>query len=1246
MKLITAAVAALCVVFLLSLSSLAFNPPRETVGGITLSIDGFDGEHKPDHVWIARKVPCAEPLVFNVTLTNNSARTVSGTVRLWLNDDWRMSSAERVAVSAAPGQSVTVECSALANDSVLKALYPVHAFMELELDGETFELHPVAIFEAIPAESTRQVTPKVAKVLDGGLLRLDTSADRRVFASQKNVSAELGVNFSGSDPHSGTHFSRGSATRGGALRQGFSVHPPYRGSPGVTWSDFRLELPDGTPVFLKFHTAIRDNTPAEPPSDGTEHRVFVVGDDGREQQLFSRFSDSKSWLPGSVDLSAYAGQTITLRLWTGPGPKNNSACDQCYWGDPLIVAGSHPAPANAEEWAARERAAVDKARQALARRPGRGTGAFRLDVNGQRFGAAVELGKDGLIDAVTVFTDGTRDIIMRGFECEIDRMPVGVFDNGQPVLAVEAETGWNKWQITHKIAATGGLLQARASIWADKGALRIKWDMPGAVRDSRGTPRYTRLGIGSANQTVWRVYAGLGNVIENPGAFNLSGGGFNLSTRHVGADYTNGLSLLQACDVFPDRLTYAPETRRFALEAHHDTCFMFIPSAKGAFDAARAYRGVHGFKPGKGVKNLLGRMCLDQWSGDYLAAAADLKEAARYGLNNAVFVKHDWQRWGYDYRLPEIYPPRGGLEPFLKMRQAAAEAGMLFCPHDNYIDFYPDAEGYSYDNIVFTEQGAPVKAWYNKGRRAQSYRWLPHAFAPRMEDNMRMMREGFRPDSLFIDVFTAITPFDYYDRAGNFYPHTRTAREWSDAFDRCQKILKHGAPMLSEAGTDALIGSVDGTQSDHFTAARWMKGFDDADRTPWHDMATHGKMILFAGGLGPRYSAKDWDDHGGKQRHGYGSDDYLSNTVMGGRNPMCDGPFSRRSVMTYWLLNDVCDHLSRASFDSHAFGPTIKQQHTAFSGGGKVWANRGSNMVWQVAAGKLLPEYGSYVTTPQAEAGVVLIDGQRVGFAKASGIFFADARPRISNFIRAKVSSATAAGAYKGKGAFDLTFNWQVQAPAPEGYVPFIHVCNEATENKGREGIVFQPSMSMDTSLLKSVGAFTSRASFTMPQNLPAGEYQVRYGMYIPKTGARMRINGLTDGGMRVMGGRIILEKQGEHFTGGSFALETDATEDDRRYGVNVDGRVIDFGPLATDGALRLIHKVRRQWQIIPLPDSSPFNTEIKLEAFGKRNASVVSVTMHEPLDDSAAEPEWRVSQGVLHIKCDARSFSYIVDFR
>ena len=67
-----------------------------------------------------------------------------------------------------------------------------------------------------------------------------------------------------------------------------------------------------------------------------------------------------------------------------------------------------------------------------------------------------------------------------------------------------------------------------------------------------------------------------------------------------------------------------------------------------------------GYEPGPGVGTLLGRICLDLWWGtDYDRLAADVARAAKYGVRDAVFVKHDWQRWGYDFRLPDVFPPRG-----------------------------------------------------------------------------------------------------------------------------------------------------------------------------------------------------------------------------------------------------------------------------------------------------------------------------------------------------------------------------------------------------------------------------------------------------------------------------------------------------------------------------------------------------------------------------------------------------------
>ena len=601
------------------------------------------------------------------------------------------------------------------------------------------------------------------------------------------------------------------------------------------------------------------------------------------------------------------------------------------------------------------------------------------------FLADIEFGTNGLFDAKIELGDGLRRLIFSGFQCEVDGVRIEKADS----FSVDDDSG--KLVVDH-VCGFGRKL--RAELWGEQGALRIAWSMPGTERSSSGTPRFTRLAVGSCSYPAMRSYAGFGNVVEDPVKFRLAAGGFGLSTRHVGADYANGISLVQASDVFPTALECDPERNFHSLVSSHDATFTFVPSAKGAFAAARRFSLISGYRAAPGVERLKGKMCLDQWGGGYGDAGSNLLTVARYGLSDAVYVRHVWQRWGYDYRLPDICPA-DDHEAFSALRQDSAKAGIEFCLHDNYIDFYPDADGFSYDDIVFNDDGTPAKAWYNKWKKAQSYRWLPHAVGARVERNARQMRRLYNPDALFLDVFTAVAPFDYRDRSGRFYPKTVTQEEWGRAFDIARSSLgRRDAAMISEAGTDALIGHVDAAQSDHFAAGRWFDHapvFADSERVPWHDMVTHGRMILFAGGLGPRYAAVDWNTPGDDALHGYGSDDYLATTVIGGRAPMCGLPGMKAAVMTYWLLHDACAELAKSEFQEFSFdGNNIHRQHSKF-GAGEVWVNRSTNSTWKVSDA-VLPTYGFVVKCRDSEAGVVETAGRRWAYSKGPSGVFVDAR--------------------------------------------------------------------------------------------------------------------------------------------------------------------------------------------------------------------------------------------------------------
>jgi len=747
------------------------------------------------------------------------------------------------------------------------------------------------------------------------------------------------------------------------------------------------------------------------------------------------------------------------------------------------------------------------------------------------------------------------------------------------------------------------------------------------------------LAIGPASEVAHRIYAGFGNVIQDPARFDLQAGGFTLCTRHVGMDFKNGLSLVQASDIFPDRFHVDPERRTYSLVAHHDATLSFVPSTHQAFAAARVYHDLANFKPAGGVANLLGRVCLDQWDGDYRRAARDVEMAAHYGVTDAVFVKHVWQRWGYDYRLPDIYPPAGNFDDFRAMVEACKRHGILFCPHDNYIDFYPDADGYSYDHILFNADGTPQKAWFNQGREAQSYRWSPNAFGPWLEANLKQIKAGFAPTAYFVDVFSAIAPMDFYDRQGRFHPKTVTVERWGAAFDRIREILGNNAPTISEAGQDGLIGHLDAGESDHSgwlpdikdpkAYFRWSMKAGDGERIPWHDMASHGSFVLLGGGLGPRYA-------GGQDEvlHGYGSDDYLSLTVLGGRNPMCDGPFSRRAVMTYWLLHDVCDPLARGEMLAHEFADDdIHRQIVRFSNGGIVRVNRGKSD-W-TTDGQVLPSFGFIAKAGGNEAGITRRDGIISAYAKSPGILFWDARPNASEG-EGQVSAKVVRLEDLGNRRFRFRIDWQVLQPVPAGFKPFVHFVDE--KSRAVEGIVFQGSLNLDPAKLTEVGTYSVTGEATVPASIAAPEdLAIRFGLYNPSAdGRRLPMLGAVDGTGRTRGGNI-------HFENAAIRWQPEPPDPavaERFQRLNMSGKLVDFGPAATNGAFRLIYS-GADWQLIPLPGSPAFKVELHLNQLNANGQKVQAIAAVDADGNAVGQVKFRQDGQTVHFDTAAKVFAY-----
>ena len=917
-----------------------------------------------------------------VTLENRGKEPISARLEVaGLVDEWRTVGETAVTVQVDPGKTASATFRIAAGRGAESALYPVRVVATPSGAGAEASLVAIRVFETrFPAAERGQPAQEFAvqTVPDAGALPLLTLPGHRVtWQPSGGEAVRSPVGWQGSDKATGATCYRRRIDRGD-VRDAIDMHPPYRGRAGTIFAEYRLRLPATQPLRLLFANAIRDHHPPEPPSDGVTFRVWVS-----DEKVFERHTDSKTWVEGEADLSPYAGQEVLLRLESHPGPKQNTTCDSSYWAAPTVVAGPMPARESAE--ARQKRFAVARAAVAAPNDAGPGTHVFPL---ADGHAAAVVPGPNGLAHAALALGRGDLVVVLDGMAMEVEGAAVGASPPETIVEKVETsrDAATGRLTLLHRCSREGERFDLTAEIWADGPGLRVKIACPALLTD---------LAPGPADRTAPVVMYGHGYRVVEPEAFQVHAGGHSLSTSHVGFEFADGPSLLVATDRGPDTLRVDPARNVYALHAHEDTTFTFVPSVAGALDAAIRYRPLCQAQAAPGVARKAGRFVFDIWGGRYADNARHLRQAVAYGLTDALYMLHVWQRWGYDYRLPDIWPPdprQGTLEDLQDLAGVCREAGIPWGLHDNYIDFYPDAEGYSYEHICFNERGRPVKAWINEGRQAQSYRWRPDAFQPVLVRNLRLIKANLAPTASFVDVFASMGGFDFWDRGGTFHPKSEALGCWGEAFDTIRDTLG-GAITVSEAGGDHLIGHLDGADcqflqlaSEHLLHCGYVpcKAWQ---RVPWFDAVHHRRFSLHGVGYSNRYQGTR-----SRREHGIESDDYLTSEMLLGHALMMDrGGMVRGAVRKYWLAQDFIRSIADADIIRVEFADgDPERQVVHWSGGAVVHVNRGTSD-WQVG-GRTLPTFGYHAVCGAVESCIERRDGAIVEWSKAPGRFYVNGR--------------------------------------------------------------------------------------------------------------------------------------------------------------------------------------------------------------------------------------------------------------
>jgi hypothetical protein len=1221
-------IAAICGMLALPTGAFAWNGQQVTEGDLTVLIEEVPTVTERD-----------TPVPVQVTLTNNGAAPIAGTleVRDMVDDSHVVGEAKKAFEVAANG-TASVGFAVRFGADTYSALYPVHVYADFTQGGEKRTAHAVRIVTTDfrePEVTSDTPTPMDEVIVPKrGALALWTTGKQRVtWAYYDQPPKYKAAGWRGSDSASRANFDITAVTRG-ETKAAIQMHPPWQPGGGPIYADYLVKLPDTRPLKLTFANAIRDNTAQEPPSDGVLFRVWAAEGISADspQLLYENFTDTKRWAPGEADLTPYAGTTILLRLESNPGPNRNTTCDSSYWAEPTIIAGEPEVatdrPSLAE--AAAESTRVGRSLLSGEARPDNKL-TFVLGKGESRTAAVLKPTRRGIVDGFITLVGAKSAVTFDGIAIDIMRQQVFRSPSGVSFVGYETRMESGRTVHVHKLEMGGQARELTLTVWAEGDGLRIKIDCP---------ERITDFSLGAADRKAPAVYYGHGYRIVNPKAFRAGFGGHNLATSHVGCDFEGGMSVLQATDVPPDYFEVSPDSNRYALHSHMSGMLTLVPSEAGAFDCATKYRPLFDKQPAGGVQKLAGRFCFDIWGGRYAAVADRIQEMMRYGLTDSFLTLHAWQRWGYDYRLPDIWPPNpdlGTVEDMKHLSDVCRQAGIPWGLHDNYIDFYPDATDYSYDHICFTEGGRPIRAWYNRGRDAQSYRWRPDHIQPFVERNLKLIKAGCAPTHYFIDVFTSIGCIDFYDREGNFHSSLEARQKWGEAFAWIREYLGNDAPTTSEAGHDQLIGYLDGADCQHLTLSSKPTEFmiytpcDDWERVPWFDAVNHSRFIEHGVGYSGRYE-------GGRSRlaHGINSDDYISAEVLEGHALMVDaGCWGRPAVRKYWLAQDIAQRLALKDVVNVQFADgDVHRQIVTWSDGTKVYVNRGEGD-WRVE-GRVLPMYSYLVQADGLTSAVEKRDGIFCESTVGPSGWYCDART-FDPDRRVKIEPKVEGFQYLGDRKFRWDVVWQADEPAPRDMRVFVHFYNgKATRN---DKIAFQDDHTPATPTSQWKGTIRYTREVTVPEDAE-GDYEVGIGLY--DESGRLPILGpstKTTGGA-IQLGTVTVKRNEQGVT--DIALrppETEAEPDEAR--LNADHKPVDFGFAVTDGGFR-VQKAEGGLTLTPLPEGAPFDVTLRLDAFGLKGRNVKSVT-GVSLDGTETATQYEQAGDEVTLRHDGKAFAYRV---
>ena len=577
-----------------------------------------------------------------------------------------------------------------------------------------------------------------------------------------------------------------------------------------------------------------------------------------------------------------------------------------------------------------------------------------------------------------------------------------------------------------------------------------------------------------------------------------------------------------------------------------------------------------------------------------------------YGLDDVIFIRHYWQRDGYDMTIPDVIPahrPYGGDEELIPAGKLISSFGWRFALHTNYTDYSPNYKDFNTDHAIINStgqvrSGGTFGGVLNNFIKPFYYNYYIDKFEPEIT-------KRYSANASFVDVFGARTPqrdVDYDSSLEGAGKESYVIKKTEEAVNKIREI--HNGPFFSEGGVDHVryAGIIDGVEAQN--APKYLlPDFDLTKVFPLslnHGMGYYSRTVPKKGSDG-LYNQKTTDWYRARQL-AYGHQSYVMDQMPANYvNQVCTEYYLMRAIQKQYAKSEVktiyylagerklnlSDALREKYFDKGDCGAL----EITYKNGTRIVVNCSDETIF--ASGYNLPCDSFYAENKEngyVAFGGVNLNGKWGDMSVSDDEVFFSARNNRFCYgvynIEPKLSDAafTVLPNENNNGKAELVFDWEIEEEPPkDANSVIIHIIKESDSK-----LAVATGFDITDDLRRASGHYETTQSISLPDDFEYDKwYDVNMAMYSKATQKRYKLKGnITLPTNLVRVGKFKVVKDGDEVKIISEPYVAEERE-------NAPGDMVDFGKVTADNQFTA-KKVNGGWKLTVQPRDSELNLILK----------------------------------------------------